>query len=151
MIVAVVGTVAPFAFGLFVTMWLLPDSSTPTRLFLAATLCATSVGITARVLKDLGKLQTSEARIILGAAVVDDVLGLVVLAVVVGIVATGQIDVLEIGRISLLAGLYLGAVLLVNLMPHYRLFFQWMPGGAGSCAVLRGVNISSHVPSGFYS
>jgi len=84
------------------------------RLFLAATLCATSVGITARVLKDLGKLQTSEAKIILGAAVVDDVLGLIILAVVVGIVATGQIHVLEIGRISLLACLYLGAVLLVG-------------------------------------
>lgn len=112
--VAVVGTVAPFAFGLLVTMWLLPNSDTPTHLFLAATLCATSVGITARVLKDLGKLQTSEAKIILGAAVVDDVLGLIILAVVVGIVTTGQIHVLEVGRICLLACLYLGAVLLVG-------------------------------------
>jgi len=112
--VAIVGIVAPFAFGLLVTMWLLPHSDTPARLFLAATLCATSVGITARVLRDLGKLETSEAKIILGAAVVDDVLGLIVLAVVVGIVATGQIHVLEISRISLLACLYLGAVLLVG-------------------------------------
>jgi hypothetical protein len=54
--VAIIGTVAPFALGLLVTMWLLPDSDTPARLFLAATLCATSVGITARVLKDLGRL-----------------------------------------------------------------------------------------------
>jgi len=114
LIVAIVGTVTPFALGLLVTMWLLPDSGTPTCLFLAATLCATSVGITARVLKDLGKLQTSEAKIILGAAVVDDVLGLIILAVVVGIVTTGQIQVLEIGRISLLACLYLGAVLMVG-------------------------------------
>ena len=54
------------------------------HVFLGATLTATSVGITARVLKDLRRSQTDEARIILGAAVIDDVLGLVILAVVTG-------------------------------------------------------------------
>lgn len=54
-------------------------------------MAATSVGLTARVLKELGNLQTHEARIILGAAVIDDVMGLVVLAAVSGmIVATAQ-------------------------------------------------------------
>src|SRR5262249_50834023 len=53
-------------------------------------LCATSVGITARVLKDLGRLDTAEARIVLGAAVIDDVQGLVVLAAVTGIIAAAD-------------------------------------------------------------
>ncbi len=60
------------------------------HVFLGATLTATSVGITARVLKDLGRSHTDEARIILGAAVIDDVLGLVILAVVTGIIAAAN-------------------------------------------------------------
>jgi Kef-type K+ transport system membrane component KefB len=67
-------------------MWFLPDSQWYVHLFAGATLAATSVGITARVLKDLRKMDTKEARIILGAAVVDDVLGLIILAVVSGLV-----------------------------------------------------------------
>jgi Kef-type K+ transport system membrane component KefB len=61
------------------------------QIFIGGVLCATSVGITARVFKDLGKIQLPESRIVLGAAVIDDVLGLIVLAVCVGIVgaATG--------------------------------------------------------------
>jgi Kef-type K+ transport system membrane component KefB len=58
-------------------------------LFLGATLCATSVGITARVLQDLGRVATPEGQIILGAAVIDDVMGLLVLAVIVGLVGGG--------------------------------------------------------------
>ena len=71
---------APFALGWGAGAWLLPHSSGYVHAFLGATLCATSVGITARVLKDLGRSQTTEARIILGAAVIDDLLGLVILA-----------------------------------------------------------------------
>lgn len=112
--VAVLGIIAPFCLGLLVTIALLPDFGMPVHLFLAATLCATSVGITARVLKDLRRIQTSEAKIILGAAVIDDILGLIILAVVVGIVATGQIDVWEIGKISLLSCIFLGSVLLLG-------------------------------------
>jgi Kef-type K+ transport system membrane component KefB len=59
-------------------------------MFLGAALTATSVGITARVLKDLGASQTDEARIILGAAVIDDVMGLVVLALVAGLIAAAD-------------------------------------------------------------
>ena len=55
-------------------------------MFLGATLCATSVGITARVLRDLGRSKTKESQIVLGAAVIDDVLGLMVLSVVQGII-----------------------------------------------------------------
>ena len=82
LVVAVLGVIAPFALGWAVGAWLLPHEGTLVHAFLGATLSATSVGITARVLKDLQRAGTTEARIILGAAVVDDVLGLVILAVV---------------------------------------------------------------------
>ena len=85
-LVAVLGVVTPFALGWGVGALLLPDHSTYAHAFLGATLTATSVGITARVLKDLGKTRTVEARVILGAAVIDDVLGLVILAVVAGVI-----------------------------------------------------------------
>lgn len=112
--VAVVGVVTPFLLGLSTSLWLLPDAATTVHMFLAATLCATSVGITARVLRDLGKLHTRDAKVILGAAVIDDVLGLIILAVVVSIVSTGQVDALQIARISLLSLLFLGSVLLIG-------------------------------------
>jgi Kef-type K+ transport system membrane component KefB len=88
--VAVLGVIAPFALGWLAGAWLLPHESAYVHAFLGATLCATSVGITARVLKDLGRSQSAEARVILGAAVIDDVLGLVILAVVTGIIAAAS-------------------------------------------------------------
>jgi Kef-type K+ transport system membrane component KefB len=90
-LVATLGVIAPFVLGVGVGMWLLPEQGGTVHAFLGATLCATSVGITARVLKDLGRSQSQEARIILGAAVIDDVLGLVVLAVVTGAVVNASI------------------------------------------------------------
>ena len=89
-LVACIGVVVPFVLGYFVTRALLPEHSQYVALFIGATLTATSVGITARVLKDLQKSQTPEARIVLGAAVIDDVLGLVILAVVTGIIAAAD-------------------------------------------------------------
>jgi Kef-type K+ transport system membrane component KefB len=98
--VATVGVIVPFALGWLASAWLLPSASHYVHTFLGATLTATSVGITARVLKDLGSSQTDEARIILGAAVIDDVMGLVVLAVVSGLIAAadsgGQISSFDI-------------------------------------------------------
>jgi Kef-type K+ transport system membrane component KefB len=91
LLVACIGVAVPFVLGYFVTRWLLPGSSEYVALFLGATLTATSVGITARVLKDLEKSQTQEARIVLGAAVIDDVLGLVILAVVTGVIAAADL------------------------------------------------------------
>lgn len=84
--VACLGVVAPFALGWGASAWLLPEQPALVHVFIGATLCATSVGITARVLGDLGRLQDRESKIVLGAAVLDDVLGLVVLAVVTGAV-----------------------------------------------------------------
>jgi Kef-type K+ transport system membrane component KefB len=86
LLVATVGIVAPMALGYLCSAWFFPEHLSLTHWFVGATLCATSVGITARVLNDLKRTQSIEGRIILGAAVIDDVLGLIVLALVSGII-----------------------------------------------------------------
>jgi Kef-type K+ transport system membrane component KefB len=88
-LVATIGVIVPMALGYLVGLWLLPGRHPYVPLFLGATLSATSVGITARVLNDMGRVQTPEGQIILGAAVIDDVMGLLVLAVMVGLVGGG--------------------------------------------------------------
>lgn len=90
MVVAIVGVVTPMILGYAVGWLLLRDSGWQVHAFIGATLTATSVGITARVLKDLGRSQQRESQIILGAAVIDDVLGLIVLAIVSGIILQGE-------------------------------------------------------------
>lgn len=89
-LVATLGVIAPFVLGWLVGAALLPAESGYAHAFLGATLTATSVGITARVLRDLGKGATPEARVILGAAVVDDVFGLVILAVLTGLITAAD-------------------------------------------------------------
>lgn len=89
-VVAVLGVVFPWVLGWAASAILLPDRSVYVHAFIGATLTATSVGITARVLADLGKSATSEARIILGAAVIDDVIGLVILAVITSFVTASN-------------------------------------------------------------
>ena len=84
-LVACIGVVVPMALGYGVGVWLLPGAHPIAHWFLGAALSATSVGITARVLRDMGKVKSAEGQIILGAAVIDDVLGLLVLAVMVGL------------------------------------------------------------------
>ena len=88
-LVAAIGVLVPMALGYLVGLWLLPGRHPYVPLFLGATLSATSVGITARVLRDMGRVQTPEGQIIIGAAVIDDVMGLLVLAVMVGLVGGG--------------------------------------------------------------
>lgn len=106
--VAILGVVAPAILGYAVSVVLLPELPLVSHLFLGAVLCATSVGITARVLRDMRKIDTSEAQMILGAAVIDDVLALIVLAIVVGIVTVGEIHAFDVGRIFLASALFLG-------------------------------------------
>ncbi len=89
-VVACLGVVVPWVLGAAASAILLPDHSVYVHAFIGATLTATSVGITARVLADLGLSATSEARIILGAAVIDDVIGLVILAVITGFVTAAN-------------------------------------------------------------
>ena len=115
--VAVVGVVVPFALGLMVGPVLVPGQSFNAYLFVGATLAATSVGITGRVFRDLGMLDSREARIVLGAAVIDDVLGLIILAVVTSLVAKGGVDAVTIARIVGQSLLFLvGAVVLGRLL-----------------------------------
>lgn len=94
-LVAVTGVVAPMLLGIG-AMELFVDADFNTSLFVGAALTATSVGITARVFGDLRALATTEARIVLGAAVADDVMGLVVLTVVVRLVTEGSVSVLSV-------------------------------------------------------
>ena len=106
--VALVGVVLPFAFGYLFWRYA-PHAASGTgdlgtaAIFIGATLTATSVGITARVLSDLGRMSTPEARIIVGAAVIDDVLGLVILSVVAGLAAGASITVLGVLRTLVVA------------------------------------------------
>lgn len=127
-LVAVIGVIAPFILGYAVSWIFIKDlpaqlaaivpadfSLSYVHMFMGAVLCATSVGITARVFKDLGKLQIKEAQIILGAAVIDDVLGLIILAIVAGIITAAQAGQAlafgEIARLIILAVVFFGATL----------------------------------------
>jgi Kef-type K+ transport system membrane component KefB len=112
-LVALVGVAVPFAAGYGLMAWL--GYSTLTAIFVGATLTATSVGVTARVLADLGRLQDAAAKVILGAAVVDDILGLVILAIVTGIVTTGQVSGASVALLSLKALVFLVAAIVLGI------------------------------------
>lgn len=124
--VATLGVIAPFFLGWGVAAWFYPEHSIYMHAFIGATLTATSVGITARVLKDIKQIQSSESRIILGAAVIDDVLGLIVLAIVTGVVSAangGQ----EVSSLSILwiigkAILFLGGAVLLSRLLYPTIF-----------------------------
>ncbi|HEX8423982.1 MAG TPA: cation:proton antiporter [Pyrinomonadaceae bacterium] len=124
LLVAVAGVIAPFFLGWGVAAYFIPDEARLGHIFIGATLCATSVGITARVLKDMGKLNTRVARIVLGAAVIDDVLGLIILAVVQGAIqataAGTSLSLASVGIITLKAVGFLVVALLVGrfVIPH---------------------------------
>ncbi|MEN6356706.1 MAG: cation:proton antiporter [Armatimonadota bacterium] len=126
LVVATLGVIAPFFLGWGVASFFLPLESVYAHIFIGATLCATSVGITARVLRDLGRVQTPEARIILGAAVIDDVQGLVILAVISGIItaaATGaKMSSISILWIVLKAMLFLFGALFIGAKLAPRVF-----------------------------
>jgi Kef-type K+ transport system membrane component KefB len=98
--VAVLGVIVPFVLG-FGLMGPLLGHPQIESIFVGAAMVATSVGITARVLRDLGVIASTESRIILCAAVIDDILAMVILAIVAGLAATGSISV---GQIALIVG-----------------------------------------------
>jgi Kef-type K+ transport system membrane component KefB len=119
--VAVAGVVLPFVFG-YGLMTLQGEPSVQ-GLFVGAAMVATSVGITARVLADLGRLDTNEARIILGAAVIDDVLGLLVLSVVTAVGREGTVSPGTVVTLAVEAVLFVGliAVIGTRLVARYHL------------------------------
>lgn len=137
--VATVGVIAPFILGFGVSYIFIkeipPQIATylpqnfdvnNIHIFIGATLCATSISISARVLRDLGKLDMKESKIILGAAVIDDVLGLMILAVVVGIVSASisgnEFDILTAAQISvtsigfLIIAIFVGVKIIPRVM-----------------------------------
>jgi len=129
LLVAALGVAAPFALGWGAGAWLLPDRPVYVHVFLGAVLTATSVGITARVLRDLGQATSAEARIILGAAVIDDVLGLVILAVVTAMITAagsgGGVPLLAVAWIAAKAlGFMVLAILLGSLFVRHAL--RWI-------------------------
>ncbi|HSK21417.1 MAG TPA: cation:proton antiporter [Longimicrobiales bacterium] len=128
--VALVGVAAPFLLGF--AFWYVvqpaigvtPAGISPmlVAVFVGATLTATSVGITARVLTDLNRVHTREARVVIGAAVVDDVLGLVILAIVSGLAAGAALTLFGIAmKFVIAAGFLVAAVILGNVIAP-RLF-----------------------------
>jgi Kef-type K+ transport system membrane component KefB len=117
--VAVIGVVTPAVLGFGVSVLL--GQPTMTAAFIGATLTATSVGITARVMKDLNILRWGESQIVLGAAVADDVIGLVILAVFSGLVQGETLSVWQIGKVLVLALVFLAGALTVGLKASHVL------------------------------
>ena len=113
--VGAVGIAVPFVLGAFLAgPLLLKGMEFNAYLFLGATLAATSVGITGRVFRDLGKLRMPEAQIVLGAAVIDDVLGLVILAVVSSLVQAGTVSLGQVTWIIAKSVLFLGGSIAIG-------------------------------------
>ncbi len=120
--VAILGVVVPMGLGYAASYVLIPGAPQALHLFVGATLCATSVGITARVLKDLNAMDKTETKVILGAAVIDDVLGLIVLAVVSAIAMQGSMpDAVGMAKIIGLAFGFLAGALVLGMfvMPGF--------------------------------
>ncbi len=128
-LVATIGVVIPFVLGYFVSAMFItrvpkeilaisPNFNINNiHMFIGATLCATSVGITARVFKDMARIQTPEARIVLGAAVIDDVLGLIILATVSAVVSSAEtgteLSLFQIVKLTMIAvGFLVGALII---------------------------------------
>lgn len=133
--VAVIGAFLPFVLATYVVgPLLLPGQSSNTYLFLGATLIATSVGISSRIFKDMGKMKTQAAKIFLGATVTDDVISLVMLAVVSALVISGSVSPLTVGLIVLKSVLFLGlSVVLGQLIaPRLSHAFSLINTGMGT-------------------
>jgi Kef-type K+ transport system membrane component KefB len=129
--VALAGVAIPFALGygsaLVFGLGHLP------ALVAGAALCATSVGISARVLSDLGRLDSAEGRVVLGAAVLDDIVGLVILAVVADVVSGTNVDVMHVSKISAVAILFFVAAVVVGMRvapPAFRVIERIKSAGA---------------------
>jgi Kef-type K+ transport system membrane component KefB len=115
-VVAVVGVVVPFAAGTAGLVYIFHLPVIP-AVFAGAALTATSIGITAKVLSEIDRLNSMEGQIIIGAAVLDDVLGIIVLAVVASLVKTGEIQIANVIYLIISAGVFLvGAILLGRLL-----------------------------------
>ncbi len=114
-LVALLGVMIPFVFG-YAYVEFFQDGDMYHALFLGAAMVATSVGITARVIKDMRLTDAKESRIIIGAAVIDDILGMIVLAIVSGMAKSGEIDIVNIIVVAVSAFAF---VILVMLFAYF--------------------------------
>ncbi len=134
--VGAMGVVAPFFVGYFVFIAL--GVEVLAAIIVATALTATSIAISVQVLNELGRLQSREGRLILGAAVADDVLAIAVLSVVLTMVNTGEVSA-DIGNVTLLLlkvlGIY-GAILVssVFVVPRFLNSGIWKPHGSAEAA-----------------
>lgn len=118
-IVAFTGVVVPFVAGTAGLMYFFNVPAIP-AIFAGAALTATSIGITAKVLSELGRLNTQEGKIIIGAAVVDDILGIIILAVVASLAEKGEIEVTNVIYLIVGASVFLvGSILLGRLLAPF--------------------------------
>ncbi|MGK7917249.1 MAG: cation:proton antiporter [Prochloraceae cyanobacterium] len=118
-IVAVAGVTLPFIFG-FLGLISLFDMATIPALFAGAALTATSIGITAKVMQDIGVLKSEEGRIILAAAILDDLLGILILAVVASVAEQGEVQVANVVYLSVSATVFVLSAIVLN-----RFFGPW--------------------------
>ena len=158
-IVAAAGIVLPFAFGALAAIYLF-DLGLITALFIGGTLTATSIGITVRVLTDLGRSHGRESNIVLGAAVIDDVIGIVLLAFLYEFSSGGGINLVNTGKVLLFILLFLllaplAARLIAEIIKRFErvskipglipttvvslvLFFAWLAHAVGAPELLGG-------------
>ncbi len=120
-LVAVGGVFAPLVLGFLVGVLLIPETPIATKLFLAVSLCATSMAVKLRVLDELKMLETTEGRIIIGAAMADDVITLMLLGMVSGIAISGEVSFGDLMAIFVVSILFFFAVGVVGL--KYNLAF----------------------------
>lgn len=121
---ALMGVIVPFILGFALIMG--TEGNMNHALFLAAAMVATSVGITARIIKDLKLMDTREARIIIAAAVIDDVLGMIVLAIVKGMAESGELSILNVASITLQAVVFVLVVIAICkwIIPRIYDYFE---------------------------
>lgn len=104
-VVACAGVVLPFIFGFAISYYLF-HFSLLVSLFIASTLTATSIGITLRVLRDLKQQNSPEAQIIIGSAVLDDIIGIILLAMLYEFSTSGRIELINVGKVIVFIGLF---------------------------------------------
>ncbi|UBF25921.1 cation:proton antiporter [Kovacikia minuta CCNUW1] len=118
-VVAVVGVVVPFALGTAGLMLIFGIPSVP-AIFAGAALTATSIGITAKVLAEIQRLSSREGQIIIGAAVMDDILGIIVLAVVASLARDGKVEVGNVVYLIISSAVFLiGAIWIGRLLTPF--------------------------------
>jgi Na+:H+ antiporter len=142
LLVAVIGVIVPMALGMLTMKLLRPTSELAGDLFIGGILTATSVGITARVLRDLGQEKREESRVILGAAVMDDVLSLIVLAVVSGLAVTGSVNAISIAKITFTAAFFLVGSLVIGISITPRIVRKLAAAGIHNLKLLFGLGFA---------